>query len=316
MQFILRETGEEKKLELYDIAVIGSGPAGLSAGIYASRAGLSTIIFEKDIAGGLVKENPLIENYLGFNNIKGEELAKIFVEHTKEYTEIREFEPVKIITRERDKFVILTEKGKYLSKCVVIATGTTHKQLGIPGEKEFFGKGVSYCVTCDGYLFKNKRVVIIGGGNSGAIAAITLRDIAEKVTVIEFMPNWMCEKIYQEKIKSLSIPYITNAEPVEIVGDRKVTGLKFKDKNTGDEKIIDADGVFIYIGLKPQNELAKKLGLDLNERGYIKTYLNQRTNVKRVYAAGDITGIKAQIIVAAGQGAIAALSAYEDLRLK
>ena len=316
MQFIIREAEETRKLELYDIGIVGSGPAGLSAGIYAGRAGLSAIIFDKDIAGGLVNENPLVENYLGFKSIKGEELARALVEHAKEYSAIRELEPVKSIKKENENFVILTEKNEYRAKSVIIATGTTHKPLGVPGEKKFIGKGVSYCVTCDGYLFKDKRVAVIGGGNSGAIAAITLKDIAKDVTVIEFMPYYMCEKTYEEKLKSLSIPYIVNAETLEIFGEEKVNGVRFKDRETGEEKTIKVDGVFIYIGLTPQNMLAKELGLELDRRGYIKADHNQKTNMERVYAAGDITGGKAQIIVAAGQGAIAALSAYEDLRLK
>jgi thioredoxin reductase (NADPH) len=313
--FILQDIDDKGKVDIYDVAIIGSGPAGLSAGIYTGRAGLTAVIFDKDIAGGLVKENPLVENYLGFKSIKGEELARNLVEHAKEYADLREMEKVESISKGKD-FLIVTEKGEYRAKSIIIATGTTHRPLGVPGEKELIGKGVSYCVTCDGYLFKGKRVAVIGGGNSGAIAAITLRDITEEVTVIEFMPDWMCEKAYEEKIKSLSIPYIKNAETLEIIGEKRVEGIKFRDRGTGREEILYVDGVFIYVGLIPQNELAKELGVELTEKGYIKTDSQQRTSLERVYAAGDITGGKAQIIVAAGQGAIAALSAYEDLRLK
>jgi len=301
----------------FDIVIVGGGPAGLSAAIYASRSGLDVLVLEKDVAGGLVGEDPLVENYLGFKSIKGEDLAARFKEHALEYAEIHEGEGVDEVKKDGDKFVITTYKGEYTADALIIATGTTHKHLNIPGEKEYDGRGVSYCVTCDGFLFKGKPVAVIGGGNSGAIAAITLNDIASKVTVIEFMPKWMCESAYQKKIKELGIDYWTNSEVTEIFGDgKKVKGLKVKDRATGDVKELQVDGVFIYVGLIPQNEVAKQLGVELTDRGYIRVDSNQRTSVPKVYAAGDITGSQAQIIVAAGQGAVAALSAYEDLRLK
>ncbi len=301
----------------FDIVIVGGGPAGLSAAIYASRSGLDVLVLEKDVAGGLVGEDPLVENYLGFKSIKGEDLAAKFKEHALEYAEIHEGEGVEEVKKDGDKFVITTYKGEYTADALIIATGTTHKHLNVPGEKEYDGRGVSYCVTCDGFLFKGKPVAVIGGGNSGAIAAITLNDIASKVTVIEFMPKWMCESAYQKKIKELGIEYWTNSEVTEIFGDgKKVKGLKVKDRATGEIKELQVDGVFIYVGLIPQNEVAKQLGVELTDRGYIKVDSTQRTSVPKVYAAGDITGSQAQIIVAAGQGAVAALSAYEDLRLK
>ncbi len=301
----------------FDIVIVGGGPAGLSAAIYASRAGLDVLVLEKDVAGGLVGEDPLVENYLGFKSIKGEDLAAKFKEHALEYAEIHEGEGVDEVKKDGSKFIVTTYKGEYTASALIIATGTTHKHLNIPGEKEYDGRGVSFCVTCDGFLFKGKPVAVIGGGNSGAIAAITLNDIASKVTVIEFMPRWMCESAYQKKIQELGIDYWTNSEVVEIFGDgKKVKGLRVKDRATGEIKELKVDGVFIYVGLIPQNEIAKQLGVELTDRGYIKVDSTQRTSVPGVYAAGDITGSQAQIIVAAGQGAIAALSAYEDLRLK
>jgi len=301
----------------FDIIIVGGGPGGLSAAIYASRAGLDVLVLEKDVAGGLVGEDPLVENYLGFPSIKGEDLAAKFKEHASQYAEIHEGEGVDEVKKDGEKFVVKTFKGEYTADALIISTGTTHKHLNIPGEKEYDGRGVSYCVTCDGFLFKGKPVAVIGGGNSGAIAAITLKEITPKVTVIEFMPKWMCEKAYQKKIQELGIDYWMNSQVVEIFGDgKKVKGLKVKDRATGEIKELQVDGVFIYVGLIPQNEVAKQLGVELDERGYIKVDKNQRTSVPKVYAAGDITGGQAQIIVAAGQGAVAALSAYEDLRLK
>jgi len=305
-----------KKTKDFDLIIIGSGPAGLEAAIYAARAGLKTVILEKETAGGLVKENPLVENYLGFKSIEGEKLAKLFREHAEEYAEIYELETVKEISKDGENFEIKTERNTYRSKAIIFATGTTHRILGIPGEKEFFGKGVSYCVTCDGYLFKDKRVVVIGGGNSGAIAAISLKDVAKEVKIVEYMPRWMCEEAYRKKIESLSIPYLINHEPLEILGDKTITGVRIKNRETGEEQLLETDGIFIYVGLIPQSDLAKMIGVELDKKGYIVTDKNQRTNIPKVYAAGDITGSQAQIAVAVGQGAIAALSAYEDLRLK
>ncbi len=319
MKFVLSDIGGAKgKDRDFELIIVGSGPAGLSAAIYAKRAGLKVAVLEKETAGGLVKENPLVENYLGFKRIEGEKLAKMFREHAEEYVEIYELDGVKEIKKTSDgkRFEILTESDRFTSDAVIIATGTTHKALGIPGEKEFFGKGVSYCVTCDGYLFKGKKVVVIGGGNSGAISAITLKDITDDVKIVEYMPRWMCESSYREKIEALRIPYLMNHEPLEIVGTQKVEGVKIKNRETGDVSVVETDGVFIYVGLTPQSDFVKGLGVELDRKGYIITDRNQRTNLERVYAAGDITGLQAQIAVAVGQGAIAALSAYQDLRLK
>lgn len=317
MELILHglEEGKREK-EIYDALIVGSGPAGLQAGIYLKRSGLSVLILEKEVAGGLVKENPLVENYLGFKSIIGEDLAKKFLEHAKGYVEIRELEPVIDARKEDEYFVLKTEKAEYRGRAVIIATGTTHRMLGVKGEKELYGRGVSYCVTCDGYLFKGKKVAVIGGGNSGAIAAITLKDIASEVFIIEFMPRVMCDKAYEDKIKALNIPYYTMKETIEIVGDEKVEAIKVKDRETGEIETFPVDGVFIYVGLIPQNEIAKKLNVKLDEKGYVITDVNQRTSVRRVYAAGDIVGRQAQIVVAAGQGAVAALSLYEDLKIK
>lgn len=301
----------------FDFIVIGGGPAGLSASIYATRSGLSTLVLEKNVAGGLVDENPLVENYLGFQSIKGGDLARTFKEHALQYVEIHEMEEVTDIKSEGDIFKVKTRKTVYSSHALLFATGTSHRHLNIPGEKEYYGHGVSYCVTCDGYAFQDKPVVIIGGGNSGAIAAITMKELTDKVTIIEFMDRWMCENAYINKIKELGIEYITNSMATQIVGkEDHVTAVKIKKRDTGEENLIEASGVFIYVGLNPQSELARRLGVNTTEKGYILVDQSQRTNIPMVYAAGDVTGNYAQIAVAVGQGATAALSAYEDLRIK
>jgi thioredoxin reductase (NADPH) len=316
MLFIPKK-GEAKETKELDIVIIGSGPAGLTAGIYAARSGLTGIILEKGVGGGLAAEAPFVENYTGFFGLKGEELARKMKEHASQYMPVLEMSPVtKVEKMEDGKYFVESDQGNFITQAVIFATGTTHKHLNVKGEQEFYGKGISYCVTCDGYFFKDRRAVVIGGGNSGAAAALVLADIVKEVTILEFMPRFMCENFYVKKLQERGIKYITNAQVAEIFGDEVARGVKYIDRTTGEEKIIETDGVFIYVGLIPQSELARNLGCELDQRGYIKVDNRMRTNIPRVYAAGDVTGGVAQIIVAAAQGAIAALSAYEDLRLK
>ncbi len=299
-----------------DLAIIGGGPAGLSAGIYAIRSGLEAVIIDKGNAGGLAEEAPYVENYLGFEGIKGEELALKFKEHAMGYIDISERNEVRNVMKDNDGYKIECEKCTYKVKAIIFATGTTHKKLNVSGEDEFYGKGVSYCVTCDGYFFKGKRVAVIGGGNSGAVAAIYLKDIGAEPVIYEFMPRYMCEKSYQKIIEERGIKYNKNVQIMSIEGKDKVEKIVYKNRDTGEIIKDELSGVFIYVGLIPLSNLAKKIGVETDERGYIKVDLKMRTNIPRIYAAGDITGYAGQIVIAAGQGAQAALSAYEDLMLK
>ncbi len=299
--------------EIYDIIVVGGGPAGLTAGIYAARSGLKALIVEKKLAGGLLLEAPFIENYPGFEGLNGSELAELMKKHAKQYLPIREFEEVTSIEQEGALFRIFTLRSAYRTRSVVFATGTEHMRLNIRGERRFLGRGVSYCVTCDGYLFKGKRALVVGGGNSGAVAALFLSGICEKVYIVEFMPHFMCEAAYRKRLSEAKVDYIMNHKIVEIFGDDVVKGVKIINNATGEVKSLDVNGVFIYVGLKPQSRLAEKLGVKLDKKGYIEVDKNQRTNIPLVYAAGDVTGGKAQVVTAAAQGAVAALSAYEDL---
>ncbi len=316
MELVLGEEKQEIEKRDFDLIIIGAGAAGLSAAVYATRAGLSNVVIDGSIAGGLTLEAPLVENYLGFAEIPGTELAKEFLEHARNYTKI--IDNNRVISIKKDSgYVLQTEKGEFRSKAILFATGTKHKHLGIPGEHEYFGKGVSYCSTCDGWLFKNKKVLVIGGGNSGAIAAISMKNIVTQVKIFEFMPKYMCEDAYVKQINSMGIDYKRNVQVTEIKGEGKlVKTVKFKDRATGQEFEENFDGVFIYVGLAPQSELAKSIGVEVTERGYIKTDRSCRTNVERVYAAGDVAGSFAQIVVAASDGAIAADSCYRDLYLK
>ena len=312
-EFVLPSSARESRE--VDVLIVGAGPAGLSAGIYAVRSGLNTFIIDKGNAGGLTEDAPFVENYLGFDGLTGEEMAKRFKEHAMKYIEISERNEVKDIKRENSIFSIKAEKGDYKAKALIFTTGTTHKKLNISGEDEFYGKGVSYCVTCDGYFFRGKKVAVIGGGNSGAVAAIYLKDIGAEPIIYEYMPRYMCENAYKNIIEERGIPYNKNVQVMEIVGDESVKGIVYKDRDTDEVHRDEVAGVFIYVGLIPLSDLAKKIGVETDAQGYIKVDMGMRTNIPRVYAAGDITGKAGQIIIAAGQGAIAALSAYEDLML-
>ena len=316
MELILGEESQEIQKRDFDLIIIGAGAAGLSAAVYATRAGLSCVVIDGSTPGGLTLEAPLVENYLGFTAIPGTDLAKEFLQHARNYTKIIDNNKV-ISIKKGEVFKLETEKGEFQSKAILFATGTKHKHLGIPGEPEYFGKGVSYCSTCDGWLFKNKKVLVIGGGNSGAIAAISMKNIVTEVKIFEFMPKYMCEDAYVKQIQSKGIEYKRNVQVMEIKGDGKlVKTVRFKDRTTGQELEENFDGIFIYVGLQPQSELAKSIGVELTDRGYIKTDRNCRTSVERVYAAGDVAGSFAQIVVAASDGAIAADSCYRDLYLK
>lgn len=316
LQFnVSKKSSEEDEKREYDFIVIGAGAAGLSAAVYAVRSGMTALILDKQVAGGLTAESPLVENYLGFKAIPGTDLAREFINHASEYAKIKENVEVNSIRKEGDSIKIYTTDGEYTAKAAAITTGTSHKKLGIKGEEEYFGKGLSYCSTCDGYLFKNKDVVVIGGGNSGAIATIAMSEYTRKISIIEFMPKYMCEDAYTKAITKKEIPYIKNSQVTEVVGDgKKVTSVKYKDRETGKEDEIKTDGVFIYVGLVPQTTFLKGSGVELSDRGYIAIDEKGRTSVEGIYSAGDVTqGTLAQIATAVGDGCKIALTAYSDM---
>lgn len=315
MEFNLSASSEKVEERDFDVVIVGSGASGLSSAVYAARSGLSAVVIDQSVPGGLTAEAPLVENYLGFKAIKGTDLASNFTKHAMEYVKIIENTHVNSIGRGESGFTVATSAGDFRCKAVIVATGTSHKHLNVPGEKEYYSRGLSYCSTCDGYLFKGKRVVVIGGGNSGAIAAISMSEYTSKTTIIEYMDHYMCEKAYENSIKSRKIEYITNSQVLEILGDKKkVTGVKYKDRKTGKESVVDTDGVFIYVGLVPQTDFLKGSGVELSDRGYIITDRKGRTNIPGIYAAGDVVkDTEAQIATAVGDGCRAALTLYNDL---
>ena len=301
----------------YELAIIGAGSAGYSAGIYAGRSGIKTIIFDKAGGGGMAIVSPKIENYAGFESISGMKLMDKMKQHASKYADIKLYEEIKKIERSNDKFNISTTKGKYATGAIILCVGTDYKKLNVPGEKELQGKGVSYCATCDGFFFKGKKVAVVGGGNTALIEAIFLKQIGcTEVYLIHRRDQLRAEKAYEDEARSKHVQMFFNKVVKSITGEQKVEQIILKDTVTEAEAILDVDGVFISIGEVPQNNLAKELNLHLDEKGFIIVDRQQRTNIKGVYAAGDITGGLRQIVTACAEGAIAALTSTEVLNKK
>ncbi|MCQ2964879.1 MAG: FAD-dependent oxidoreductase [archaeon] len=307
-------------MENYDILIIGAGPAGLSAGLYAGRQNSKALILDKGLTGGLGLEVPMMENYPGFEAISGLDLIVKMKNQTEKFCEIKEHIMIKSIKKEEDGFLLeiksihdLEEKiDEIFTKSIILATGASHRHLNVPGEDEYLGRGVSYCATCDGMFFTGRDVLMIGGGNSAAQEAIFLKNLQSNVKLVHSGRKLRCDKHLQDLLEEKEIPIILNAKPKEIKGNMMVESVIFNIN--GEEEEIPTNGVFIsLIGNNPSNELAKELGVALDEDGYIITDKNQATNIENVYAAGDITGGLKQWVVACSEGAIAATSAYKNL---
>ncbi|MCD6512746.1 MAG: thioredoxin-disulfide reductase [Thermoplasmata archaeon] len=295
----------------YDIAIIGAGAAGYAAAIYAGRSGVKAAVFDKGMGGGLATEADDIENYPGFKKIKGPELMERMKEHASQYAEMKFLEEVKEIVKMNNGFELKTSNRSYRVGAIIIATGTEHRKLNVKGEKELQGRGVSYCATCDGPFFVGKKVAVIGGGNTAISEAIYLKDIGCDVTVIHRRDELRAEKVLEEEAKSKGVKFIWNSVVEEIIGNEMVSGLRIRNVKTGEINELEFNAVFVSIGEEPNNEIAKKIGIELDEHGYIKVDRMQRTNVRGIYAAGDITGGIRQLVTACGEGATAALAALE-----
>jgi len=233
----------------YELAVIGAGPAGYSAGIYAGRSGIKTVIFDKSGGGGLAMLSPNIENYAGFESISGTELMEKMKQHASKYADIHFYEDVKKITKSEDILKIETSEGKYTVGAILFSTGTEHRKLAVPGEAELQGKGVSYCATCDGFFFKDKKVAVIGGGNSALIEAIFLKQIGcEKVYLIHRRDELRAEKAYEEDARGKQVQILFNKVVEKINGEEKVEYLDLKDTTNNEKSKLEVDGVFVSIG--------------------------------------------------------------------
>ena len=300
----------------YDIIIIGAGPGGLTAGIYAGRQGTRNLIIDRDLAGGLGREVPEMENYPGFDNISGLELIEKMKAQATRNCDLREMEEVTEITKTDDeyRFTVKTTKDTYRSKTIILATGSSHRRLEAKGEDEFKGKGVSYCATCDGFFFAGRDIIMVGGGNSALQEALYLKNLGANVTVVHRRDEFRAQKHLQNQIKEAEIPTILNATVEEIKGEMLVESVILKDTQTGELTELPTNGVFVSVGYIPHTELAKQLDIDLDESGHIIIDKKQKTNVDYVYAIGDVcVGLK-QWVVACGEGAVAATSAFEDLQ--
>ena len=300
----------------YDIIIVGGGPGGLTAGIYAGRQGTKNLIIDKDLAGGIGREVPEMENYPGYESISGLKLVEIMKTQAEKNIEIHEFENVESIEKINENgynFILKTNKNEYLTKTVILATGSSHSHLNVTGEEEYLGKGVSYCATCDGLFFQDQNIIMVGGGNSALQEAIYLNNLGCNVTIIHRRDEFRAQKHLQDIIKNENINVIYNTTIEEIKGNMLVESVIIKDTKTNQTKEIPTNGVFISIGYKPHNKLAQQLNVDLDETGHIIVDKEQKTNIEYVYAIGDVcVGLK-QWVVACGEGAIAATSAYQDL---
>lgn len=295
----------------YDLIIIGAGPAGLTAALYASRSGLKTAIIEKGAIGGQISTTAIIENYPGYESISGPDLTAKMAEHAKKFgAEIMEFTEVLNLDFEGETKKVKTGSGDLEAKAIIIATGSREKKLGAKGETELKGKGVSYCATCDAPFFRNKDVIVIGGGNSALEEANYLTKFANSVTVVHRRGEFRAEKAVQEKVKNNpKIKFIMESTVEEIVGQKKVESVKIKNVKTNSISEIKCDGIFIYVGMIPNSELvAGKLALD--KYGQITVDNEMKTNAKGVFAAGDVTNSKVkQVTTATGDGTIAAVFA-------
>ena len=297
-----------------DLVVVGAGPAGLTAAIYAERSGMKTVVIEKGNIGGQVAITPVVENYPGFTRIGGKTLMDMMAQQAIQYTEIHEGEEVLDVEKKDDLLTIRTSRASYTAKALLLTTGAQSRKLGVPGEREFQGKGVSYCASCDGYFFKDgKKVIVVGGGNTAATEALYLKNIGVDVTIVHRRDRLRAELFLQESLTEQHIPILWNAELKEIRGEKFVTGVVLENVADKTTSTLPVDGVFVAIGYVPSNELAAKLGVATDDEGYIMVDKGHRTNVKGVYAAGDITGGFKQIVTAVGQGSLAAATIFEDI---
>lgn len=303
---------------IYDVAILGAGPAGLTAGIYTARQGMSVILITKNLGGQMTQKAVAIENYPGFENISGLDLIQK-MESQVQFLKI----PIKneefvSLEKNNDIFKIILKNEEIIeSRSIILASGSQPRNLNVPGEKEFIGRGVSYCTTCDGPLFQNKDIAIIGGGNAGFEAGIFMSTYANNIYILEYNHQFGADKENQKKASALEkIKLITSAELKEIKGDNFVREIVYFDKKENQEKVLPVSGVFVQAGWQPASSFVNNW-VELNERKeIIINHKTMTTKTPGIFAAGDVTdGFVKQIVCAAGDGAKAAISAYKYLQL-
>ncbi|HAA85023.1 MAG TPA: thioredoxin-disulfide reductase [Kosmotogaceae bacterium] len=297
----------------YDVIIIGGGPGGITASIYAVQGGLSPLIVERAIEGGQMNNTETIENWTGFKSISGVELSERMAEHARHFGVDLLSSEVTGISQNGDKKIVILETGKQIeARVLIIATGANPRKLHVPGEKEFSGKGVSYCATCDGHFFSGKHVAVIGGGNSSMTGTLYLSKIAERITVIQDLPKLTADKMLQDRVKALSkVEFLLGRRVKEIHGDDKVRSVLIEGSE-GKKEELETDGVFVFVGTEPNSEFLSGV-VERDEYGYIKVNEKKETSVPGVYAIGDVIQKEVrQIATAAGDAAIAIHHAILD----
>ncbi|CAI8871844.1 MULTISPECIES: thioredoxin-disulfide reductase [Bacillus] len=299
---------EEK---IYDVIIIGAGPAGMTAAVYTSRANLSTLMLERGIPGGQMANTEDVENYPGYESILGPDLSNKMFEHAKKFGAEYAYGDVKEVIDGKEYKTVVAGKKEYKTRAIIVASGAEYKKIGVPGEKELGGRGVSYCAVCDGAFFKGKELVVVGGGDSAVEEGVYLTRFASKVTIVHRRDALRAQKILQDRaFQNEKVDFIWNHTVKEINEENgKVGSVTLVDVNTGEEQEFKADGAFIYIGMLPLSKPFTELGIT-NENGYIETNERMETKVPGIFAAGDVREkMLRQIVTATGDGSIAAQSA-------
>ncbi|MFJ8530552.1 thioredoxin-disulfide reductase [Bacillus sp. NPDC094106] len=299
---------EEK---IYDVIIIGAGPAGMTAAVYTSRANLSTLMLERGIPGGQMANTEDVENYPGYESILGPDLSNKMFEHAKKFGAEYAYGDVKEIIDGKEYKTVVAGKKEYKTRAIIVASGAEYKKIGVPGEKELGGRGVSYCAVCDGAFFKGKELVVVGGGDSAVEEGVYLTRFASKVTIVHRRDALRAQKILQDRaFQNEKVDFIWNHTVKEINEENgKVGSVTLVDVNSGEEQEFKTDGAFIYIGMLPLSKPFTELGIT-NENGYIETNERMETKVPGIFAAGDVREkMLRQIVTATGDGSIAAQSA-------
>lgn len=299
--------------KIYDVIIVGAGPAGLTAAVYASRGNLDTLMIERGIPGGQMANTEDIENYPGFEHILGPDLSTKMFDHAQKFGAKYQYGDIKEIRDGEQYKTLLVGEEEYKARTVIITTGAEYKKLGVPGEEELTGRGVSYCAVCDGAFFKDKEIVVIGGGDSAVEEGVYLTRFASKVTIIHRRDELRAQKILQQRaFDNEKIEFLWNTVCTEMVEeDGKLGKLMLEDTQTGEKSEFATAGVFVYIGLLPLNDPVLNLGIT-NDEGYIVTNEEMETTIPGIFAAGDIRDkMLRQIITATGDGSIAAQAAQK-----
>jgi len=309
--------GVDRLMEEWELIIIGAGAAGLTAGMYGGRSGLKTLVLEEKLPGGMISITPWVENYPGFpGGITGADLTKNILSQCRRFgAQIRELESVLELSLDDGTRVVRTTRSEYSAEALIIASGSRHKTLGVPGEKEYQGRGVSYCALCDGAFFKGKKVLVVGGGNTAVMSALYLSNIASEVCLAHRREQLRADAVYVDELARRGVEFLWNTEVREIRGNLSVESVVLFDNKKGDTRQMSVDGVFIFIGEIPNSEFAKKAGIRVDRYGYIQVDSLQRTNICGVYAAGDVTTCPVkQIGTAVGQAIVAATDAFAHIK--